>query len=425
MLTSATEHLRAGASPAYALCGAILLTSMLAGAPSELPARDSFDASIEPLDTFRPYVRADYAYDSNLFRLENDDQAHALLGTTDKSETYHTLAAGLDMDWRIHRQVLKARLEANQRRFDTYKQQNFNGHNGLLQWDWRVGKYAAGDLGYSEVRTQSSFTDLQNPIRNLLTTRQTYAHGGVKLSLPWQVNLGVVRTDAENSAASQRVLNYQENKYSAGLQYQTTKGSTLEFVTQYRQGEYPNRQIVGVAPVGNDYRQYDNGFAGTWAPSAKTQLKGQLNYTRRLYEDVPQRNFSGITGRAAAEWMVTGKTSLDMALYRDIGVVENNTASYSLNQGLALGADWLPTAKLAFIGRAVRERQTYEGDPGFVLSNAPTRQDDVTHLQFEAQYKVLRKTRLGLVLQHGERQSNQALAGYRFSSALVNVRSEF
>lgn len=425
MLTSASRHPYAETGPANVFRGAALLALILTGASSESPARDSFDASIEPLDTFRPYVRADYAYDSNLFRLENDDQARALLGTSDKSETYHTLAAGLDMDWRIRRQVLKARLEANQRRFVTYKQQDFNGYNGLLQWDWRVGKYAAGDLGLSEVRTQSSFTDLQNPIRNLLTTRQSYAHGGIKLALPWQVNLGVVRTEAENSAATQRALNYQENKYSAGLQYQTTKGSTLEFVTQYRQGEYPNRQIVGLAPVGNDYRQYDNGLAGSWSPTVKTQLKGQLNYTRRLYEDVPQRNFSGITGRAAAEWMVTGKTSIDLALYRDIGVVENNTASYSLNQGMALSADWRPTAKLAFIGRAVRERQTYEGDPGFVLSNAPTRQDDVTHLQFEAQYKVLRKTRLGLVLQHGERQSNQALAGYGFNSAHVSVRSEF
>ena len=425
MLTSASRHCHSGPRSANIFQSAILLALMLAGASSEVLARESFDTAIEPLDTFRPYVRADYAYDSNLFRLENDAQARALLGTSDKSETYHTLAAGLDMDWRIRRQVLKARLEANQRRFNTYKQQDFNGYNGLLQWDWRVGKYAAGDLGLSEARTQSSFTDLQNPIRNLLTTRQSYAHGGVKLALPWQVNLGVVRTEAENSAASQQALNYQENKYSAGLQYQTTKGSTLEFVTQYRQGEYPNRQIVGLAPVGNDYRQYDNGFAAAWAPSVKTQLKGQLNYTRRLYEDVPQRNFSGITGRAAAEWLVTGKTSIDLALYRDIGVVENNTASYSLNQGLALSVDWRPTAKLAFIGRAVRERQTYEGDPGFVLSNAPTRQDDVTHLQLEAQYQVLRKTRLGLVLQHGERQSNQALAGYGFNSAHVSVRSEF
>lgn len=421
MLTSAAT----GISPGNAIRLPILLAFMLSGISPDGVARDNFETTVEPLDTFRPYVRADYAYDSNLFRLENDAQARALLGTSDKSETYRTLAAGLDVDWRIRRQVLKARVEANQRRFDTYKQQDFNGYNGLLQWDWLVGKYATGNLGLSEVRTQSSFTDLQNPTRNLQTIQQRYAHGGIKLSLPWQLNLGVVHTQAENSATTQQVLNYQENKYNAGLQYQTTKGSTLEFVTQYRQGQYPNRQTVGLAPVGNDYRQYDNGLAGTWAPSVKTQLKGQLNYTRRLYEDVPQRNFSGMTGRATAEWMVTGKTSVDMALYRDIGVVENNTASYSLNQGLVLSADWRPTAKLAFIGRAVRERQTYEGDPGFVLNDSATRKDDVTHLQLEAQYKVLRKTRLGLVLQHGERQSNQALAGYEFSSALVNVRSEF
>lgn len=424
MLTSAPNEHHGGISLG-AYHGAMLLALMLAGLPSEGVARDSFDLPDDPLDTFRPYVRADYAYDSNLFRLENDNQARALLGTSDKSETYRSLAGGIDMDWRVQRQIVKARLEANQRRFDTYKQQNFNGYHGLLQWDWRVGKYAAGDLGSSVVRTQSSFSDLQNPIRNLLTTRQNYAHGGINLALPWQLNLGVVRTDAENSATSQQVLNYQENRYSAGIEYQTTKGSTLEFVTQYRQGQYPNRQIVSLAPVANDYRQYDNGLVGAWAPTAKTQLKGQLNYTRRLYGEVPQRNFSGITGRAAAEWMVTGKTSIDLALYRDIGVVENNTASYSLNQGLALSADWRPTAKLAFIGRAVRERQTYEGDPGFVLSNAPTRQDDVTHLQLEAQYKILRKTKVGLVVQHGERQSSQALAGYGFNSAQVSVRGEF
>lgn len=425
MLTSAPQCLDARIQTGNPFAGVMLLAFTLAGLPSNGVARDSFDTPDDPLDTFRPYVRADYAYDSNLFRLENDTQARALLGTSDQSETYHTLAAGLNMDWRVQRQIVKARLEANQRRFDTYKQQNFNGYQGLLQWDWRVGKYARGDLGSSVIRTQSSFTDLQNPIRNLLTTRQDYAHGGIKLALPWQLNLGLVRTDTDNSSASQQVLNYQENRYSAGIEYHTTKGNTWEFVTQYRQGHYPNRQIVALAPVGNNYRQYDNGLAGAWAPTAKTQLKGQINYTRRLYEEVPQRNFSGITGRAAAEWMVTGKTSLDLALYRDIGVVENNTASYSLNQGLALSADWRPTAKLALSGRAVRERQTYEGDPGFVLSNAPTRQDDVTHLQLEAQYKLFRKTQVGLVVRHGERQSNQALAGYGFNSTQVSVRSEF
>ena len=388
-------------------------------------SQEDRDSQTEPLDTFRPYVRADYGYDSNLFRLENDDRARALLGTSDKSETYHTLAAGMDMDWRISRQVLKASLEVNKTRFDTYKQLDYSGHAGLLQWNWLVGKFATGDLGVNETKTQASFTDRQSPTQNLLTTRQAYAHAGIKLALPWQLNLGLVRTTTGNSAGSQQVLNYNENKYSASIQYETDKGTLLEFNSQYSEGKYPNRQIVGAAPVDNGYRQYDNGVGTVWSPSVKTKLKGELNYTQRRYADVPQRDFSGVTGRLATDWMVTDKTTLGLLFYRDIGVVENNTASYSINRGVTLSADWRPTVKLSFKARALRERQTYAGDPGFVLTSAPTRQDDVTNFQLETNYKVLRKTRLGLLLQHGGRHSNQALAGYRFNSALISLRSEF
>ena len=388
-------------------------------------AQEEATNSKEPLDTFRPYVRADYGYDSNLFRLENDDQARALLGTTDKSETYHTLAAGMNVDWRLSRQVVKAKMEANQTRYDTYKQLDYSGHAGLLQWDWLTGKYAKGDVGASETKTQANFSDIQSPTKNLLTTRQAYAHSGIKLALPWQWNLGFVRTTTSNSADSQKTLNYNENKYSTGLQYVTDKGMAIEASSQYSEGKYPNRQIVGAAPVDNGYRQYDNGLSTVWAPSFKTTLKAQINYTQRRYADVPQRNFSGVTGKATTDWAVTEKTNLNLSIYRDIGVVENNTASYTLNRGAELNAHWRPTMKLAFHARALRERQSYEGDPGFILTSAPTREDNITDYQLETRYQVLRKTKLGLVLEHGVRHSNQALAGYHFSSAMLNVRSEF
>ena len=401
-----------------------LLGAMIMAVSLPIWAQDA-DPETEVLDTFRPYVRADYVYDSNLFRIANGAQARTLLGTADKSETYYTLATGLDMDWRISRQLLIARLDVNQTRFDTYKQLDYNGHAGLLQWNWLTGKYASGDVGVSDTKTLSSFTELQRPTQNLLSTRQAYAHAGIKLQVPWQLNLGVVRTTTDNSAISQQALNSNENKYSAGLQYQTPKGTLLEYVSQYRQGQYPNRQIVATAPVDNNYRQYDNGVAMTWAPGAKTQLKGQLNYTRREYDDVPQRDFSGVTGRVMGEWLASGKTTLGLDVYRDIGVVENNTASYSLNRGVAIRAKWLPTAKLTLKAEVARERQTYTGDPGFVLTSTPTREDEVTHFQLETQYQVLRKTRLTLLLQQGNRDSNQALAGYRFHSAFLRLRSEF
>lgn len=379
----------------------------------------------ETLDTFRPYVRADYGYDSNLFRLENDEQARALLGNSDQSESYYTLAAGIDVDWRIQRQIISARLEVNQTDFDTYKQLDYSGYNGTLQWNWLVGRYAGGNLGVNETKTLASFTDLQSPTQNLLVTRQTYADAGIKLSVPWQLNLGFVRSTADNSANSRQVLNYNENKYSVGIQYQTAKGTHWELNSQYRAGQYPNRQIVLAAPIDNDYRQYDNGVLVRWSPTVKTQVKSQLYSTQRRYDEVPQRDFSGVTGQLAVDWTATEKTNLGVLFYRDIGVVENNTASYSVNRGLRVSADWRPTVKLSFTARAGREDQNYAGDPGFVLASAPPRQDTLTNYQLEAGYKVLRKIRLALLLQRGVRRSNQALAGYRFNSVLLNLRSEF
>ena len=410
--------------PQLVLARVLLLCVLLLLARSAC-AQINHPTPSEPLDTFRPYARANYAYDSNFFRLENAEQARTLLGRSDTAETFYTLAAGLDMDWRISQQVLKGRFEINQTRFDTYQQLDYTGYSGLLQWNWLMGKYANGDLGVSETKTQASFTDLQRPTQNLRSTRKAYAHSGIKLALPWQLNLGYVRTETDNSALSQQNRNFDENHYSAGVQYQTEKNTLLQFNSQYREGQYPNRQIVGIAPIDNSYRQYDNGVAAVWSPSVETQLSGQLNYTQRRYGDVPQRNFSGFTGRLASDWKATEKTSFGLLLYRDIGVVENNTASYSNNRGFSIQADWHPTVKLSLQARAVRERQNYAGDPGFVLVSTPTRQDQVRSYQFETRYQVLRKTELSLQLQHGERDSNQALAGYRFNRAQISVRGSF
>ena len=125
------------------------------------------------------------------------------------------------------------------------------------------------------------------------------------------------------------------------------------------------------------------------------------------------------------DWMVSGKTTLRASLHRDIGALENDTASYTLNQGIAFGADWKPTAKLLFNAQLRHDDISYAGDPGFVLSTVPAREDRLTTVQAGMEYSVLRNTMLGLVLKRGVRDSSEALSSYGYNSALVNLRSEF
>ena len=376
-------------------------------------------------DTFTPYVRGVYGYDSNLFRLQNDQEANAVLGTTDTSESFYTLAAGMDVNLRVSRQVIRAHAEYNQTWFSQYSLLDYDGRDAYLKWDWLVGRVARGDVGIAETLTQASYANVKQPVSNLIRTRQRFFNAAIKLDNPWLVKFGAQRVDTDNNASVQQALDATVDSVNAGVQYTSSKGSTVELISRRSDGQYPNRQLVGLAPIDNDYLQWDNGVAVAWAPFGKTQVSGRLNYTQRDYAEVPQRDFSGLTGLLAMDWMVTGKTTLRASLHRDIGALENETASYTLNQGIALGADWKPTAKLVFNAQLRHDDIAYAGDPGFVLSTAPAREDRLTTVQAGMQYSVLRNTMLGLVLKRGVRDSSEAFSSYGYNSALINLRSEF
>lgn len=398
---------------------ALLMVLGMLASPSR--ADDTEDTE----DTFMPYVRGLYGYDSNLFRLQNDQEAYAVLGTSNTAESYYTLAAGMDMNFRVSRQVIKAHAEYNQTWFGKYSMLDYDGRDAYLKWDWLLGSVARGDVGIAETLTQASYSNVKQPVSNLIRTRRNFFNAAIKLDNPWLVKFGAERTVSDNNASVLQEQDATVDTVNAGVQYSTRKGSTVELISQRSDGQYPNRQVVGLAPIDNDYLQWDNGVAVGWAPTEKTQVTGKLNYTQRNYAEVPQRDFSGLTGLLSMDWMVTDKTALKASVHRDIGALENDTASYALNQGIAFGADWKPTAKLAFNTQLRYDDISYAGDPGFVLSTAPAREDRLTTLQAGVQYSVLRNTTLGLVLKRGVRDSSEAFSSYVYNSALINLRSEF
>lgn len=364
-------------------------------------------------DTFRPYASVSYAHDSNLFRVASNS-----------AEQYHTLAAGMNVDWRLSRQAIRARAELSQTRFDTYKQLNYDGHDLLLQWSWLVGNNTHGDIGVSETRSQGSLYGFNPQANNVRTQRRQFFNGSVKLDNRWQINTAAARMS--NTTPSLNILDFTEDSLALGLQYQTRMGTLFELSNQISKGAYPNRQIVGNTPVDNSYKQITPSLGVTWLPTGKTRLQAKLGYTQRTYSDVPQRNFSGITGRLSTDLFFTGKTALNLSVYREIGAYDDSNASYILNNGIALGCSWSASAKTTLILRASQDKLEFDGDPGFVASTGPVRQDSVTSLQASINYLAMRNVTVSAALQTGERTSNRgASLGYRYNSAQVSVRGEF
>ena len=385
----------------------------------------SSNVSAASEDTFTPFVRGSYGYDSNLLRLENDQEAIAVLGTTDTAESYYTLAAGIDMNLPVSRQHFLAHAEFNQTRFDKYTRLNYNGREVLLQWNWLLSSAARGEVGVSESLKQGSYSELRQPVSNLVKTRRSFFSAALNSEKPWQINFGLDRTRLSNEASQQQTQDSTVDTASAGLQYNASSGTQIEGMTQHAKGKYPTPQSVNTTPVNNSYEQWDNGVRVKWSPSFKTHFNGRLNYTARRYDDVPARNFSGVTGRLGVKYDATDKTTLNAALYREIGAVLYTTASYAIDEGMLVGAEWKPTVKIASFVQLSQGRIHYAGDPGIALSSSPERRDRLTALQAGLSYQIWRNTALSLVLQRGALDSNQALKSYDYQSALFSLRSEF
>lgn len=361
-------------------------------------------------DTFSPYVSAAYSYNSNLFLLQNEQAALATLGTTTMSESYKAYAAGVGMNWKIGRQVISGHAEASQVNFDTYKTMDYTGHDLALKWDWLIGDTFLGDVGASETLKLAPFLYTKKPLANLLTTRKAFFNGNIKINNRWQLKLGTEKNQYTNSDVTQQYNDIDIDTYKTGFRYLTPKGSKFDFNSSVSNGNYPNRPSYA-------YTQYDNGIGFDWVATGKTRVQGKINYTRRDYPISPSFNYSGVTGRISADWLVTGKTTLNLAVYRDINSYITATSSYDLTQGISAKATWLATANVAVNLNAKHDSIDY--------LSTPHRKDELSTLNLDVAYTLLRNTKLDVVAERGVRSSNIDGNSYRYNSLTIGLNHAF
>lgn len=363
-------------------------------------------------DTFSPYVAAGYGYNSNMFLLQNDQAALTTLGTTDMSESFQSYAAGVNMKWRLGRQLISGRAEVNKTDFNTYKTLDYDGHDLALKWDWLVDGILQGDVGASEKLALAPFLYTKKPLANLLTTRKVFANGYVKLNNRWQIKLGAEKIQYINSDTTQQNNDIDTDTYNAGFRYLTPKGNKLDFNSSVSNGNFTSQSTPQ-----NSYSQYDNGIGFDWVATGKTKITGKINYTQRDYPNAQQQNYSGVTGRVAADWFITGKTTLNLALYREINTYITSTSNYSVLQGISTQATWLATAKIAVKLSAKHETSDYR--------NTPHRLDELTTAGLGMTYSVLRNTKLDILAERGIRSSNIDGNSYRYNSLMLGLNHAF
>ena len=379
----------------------------------------SLHATAKEGDTFRPFVSYAHYLDSNLFRLAESE--YSLV--PERSDQYSVLSAGLNVDWKPGRQQILASISKNRVRYSRNTQLDNDGSDNSLRWNWRVGNHWSGQVGATENKSQSNFTDSGSQTNNQVTRENKFVSAEWQFHPRYSAELGAAAATVSNSTTPQNSLDYEDKSVFATLRYITPKGSNLRGQLRQVKGEYPNR-----APnlsVDRAYTQTEYNLLGDWKLSGKLTPRAKLGYVQRENDSLSQRDFSGLAGRLSVDYFPTGKTLFTGAVYRELGNSDDINASYQVSTGISLGGVWQARPKITLRANTSYENRSFQGNTGFTLPGLAQRDEDTLSGTLSLSYAPVRLATIDFGLQAGQRESNIKPNDYTFNLLYVNLRADF
>lgn len=365
-------------------------------------------------DTFRPLVSYSYVHEDNLFRLSDglSGVPLALAAPNGKSDDYQTLGVGFNIDWQQARQRVLIKALANQTRFSQYPLLDYDGRDLSGEWQWQLGNHLRGNLGTSQVRSMGSYQDIGNLVSSVRTrtnhtfsaTHQFHPNGDLELRLNRQA--------LDYSAAALTASNFTQDDIALGGFYKGGMVERLGLEWSGMQGDFPDRPAGGAQATG--YRGHSVKLVANVQVTGKSRLRARVGYLSREYEGGNTQDFSGMNGRIDWDWVPSGKTMLNFALFRELNNTELAGATQQSVHGASASAQWQPRAKLVLGLSARSETQAYDGT---------TLDDRISSLGASASYTPWRDSSITLSAQRQSRSSTAALRD--FDATVLALSAEF
>jgi exopolysaccharide biosynthesis operon protein EpsL len=352
-------------------------------------------------------------YDDNIFRVPDNFNLRAFAGSSHKGDVIRNAALGLRLDKPVSRQRFQfdTRLSANR-----YNRYDFLDHDALdydARWKWQLGNRLQGDLYRSQAQQLTDFGDFRAPNKNIRTQHTNGLTARYWLHAEWYALASLTRTDSKNDTAPRKPQNNRAETAEAGVLYRTGGNNELQLVVRETDGEYP------YAPAAK-YRLRVVEARGVWLPTGKSTFRAQIGRAERDHPRAPQRDFSGATGRFSWDWMITGKTGLNLTVRRELSAYQDFFTNYVLIDGVSLTPFWRPTAKTHLQLKLDRSRRDYLGDVNPLLNYH--RKDDISTAALYAGYDILQSLRFAATLQHETRSSSDPNYDYRDNLGFVSAQ---
>jgi len=389
--------------------GALVLAAGLVA-----PATNAFALLGDRLEVFAAET---FTYDSNLLRISKSANAFGTIGSSDLSDIYLTTSAGFNLNVPVGRQVFVGGYAVNRVDYDRFSDLSYTGREGRGIWFWQLGNSLSGQIGFTDVRAQATFVNFTARVKDPVTTQTGFANAAFLINPSWQLRAAVDGLHQEHGEASRQVQDINVTGTEGGLNFISRRGNTIGVLVRNEDGRYPHRQL-GV--FDNAYTQKTVGIVLDWAITPASRVSGRIGHTKREFETLSNRDFSGGIGRVVYDWTPGGRFSLSAIAQRDISVYEDIRTSFVLVTGVALRPTYRIDDKLSLGGVADISKRDYLGDP-----TGASRTDKIHTLGVTATWLPTRNTSVIASLTRETRSSSLQFSDYEAWIIFLRGRISF
>jgi len=363
------------------------------------------------LDKFQPYVTTRVRHDTNLFRRSSNEE----------DETIAYLGGGVKTDLKLSRQHLLIDAEAETAKYDNFNKLDHTRLKGRAVWAWQIGNLWNGQLGTRYSRSLRSFNQTTIREKDMRTTKVGYFEAGYQIHPDWRL-VGAVNYNTVDYQERTRL----ERDFSSGLfevQYRNTLNTRVG-IRAKRTDYNLQKTVVGSVKTNNDYKEDEISAVFYWEGSAKSKLEARLGYTKQSFNELKDRDYKGSTGRLTYRWIMTGKTKLDLSIWRETSSLRNEVTDYVLTKGISIKPVWSITRLVSLDGTFSYTNDDFKARNSLLSTLGGQRRDDDTYVaRIYSTWKPRRQIDLSLGYSWERRDSS--ISGLDFKNKRVEAKAKY
>ena len=355
-------------------------------------------------DITNPYASLEYAYDSNLLRL--DDVTPSIDG---RSDQYLTLGLGFASDIRVSQQRFVVSGEFSPRKYHSHDEYDYRGGNFSAVWHWTASDAWTGTAGYRYRRSLRDFANELSPKRLKDARNENRVLGSADYDLPGNWKAGVRGDFADITFGTTSALDLQRSSGGATMTYVSSAGNEAGLDLELVHGDYVNNSSA-------NFDEYTIGPTLKWKFTVRTQLNATVGYTHRTNTGGIRPDYSGPTANIALTIADAGRGSLTATAYQKISNLSDEIPDYTTTDGVSLEPGWTLSN-----GMTVRLKGSYEHRDFRDASGSSARLDDVGALSGFLDWPLGRHCKLSAGVTTERRSSTRLYQDYEYLLQQIQI----